>query len=260
MKYLYIGLIMIFVAMNFSFWASAETRQKIEVSRYKHASESAADSACHTVRYCDENSLRAVGNGFGEGLESPLNIAIEKSKALENFEAVLFGNLNISEDPLKVEIRSKIILSVVIDFDGITLKRGSENWGAKESFIIELAGQRYGLNFSKQVLRISDGIWLREGEVAGLTESIIRNKINADISRKINDELLSIAASAEHGENGEMRGLRFLSDVTGENKELNSFSGPGFLAIIDGVKIPGMNIEGRDRINVYSVGGSDINN
>ena len=89
----------------------------------------------------------------------------------------------------------------------------------------------------------------------GFDQKIIKKKITSIISGKINNQLLKIA-KAKIGSS--KRYLTFFSDVTGESKEFNSFSGPGFLAIVDGIEIPGMNITGRGKIDMYSIGASDI--
>ena len=246
---------MVFVALNFAFWGSVETRQKLEVCRYKHAVESSADSACKAVRYSDKHSLLAAGNGFGEGMESPLNIAIDKDNALRNFEKVLFGNLGITEENTKSVFREKIILYVVIDFDGIYIKKGEGSWETKDQFFTNIQGEEYCLNFSELLFRSKDGVWIEASKIIGFDQKMAKKKISSIISEKINNELLKIA-SAEI--NTSKRYLTFFSDVTGESKEFNSFSGPGFLAIVDGIEIPGMNITDRGNINIYSIGASDI--
>ena len=246
---------MVFVALNFAFWGSAETRQKLEVCRYKHAVESSSDSACRAVSYCNSPSLLAAGNGFGEGSESPLNIAIDKDNALRNFEKVLFDNLGITEKKTKSIFREKIILYAVIDFDGISIKKGEESWESKDKFITNIQDEEYCLNFSEQISRSRDGVWIKPSEISGFDQKMAKVKISSLISEKINNQLLKIA-NAEIGSS--KRYLTFFSDMTGESKEFNSFSGPGFLAIMDGIEIPGMNISGRGNINIYSIGASDI--
>ena len=246
---------MVFVALNFAFWGSAETRQKLEVCRYKHAVESSSDSACRAVSYSDSLSLLAAGNGFGEGSESPLNIAIDKDNALRNFEKVLFGNLGINEERTKSIFREKIILYVVIDFDGICIKKGEGSWEAKDKFITDIQGEEYCLNFSEKLFRSRDGMWIKPSEISGFNQKMAKERLSSLISEKINNQLLEIA-DAEIGSS--KRYLTFFSDVTGESKEFNSFSGPGFLAIVDGIEIPGMNIPDKGNINIYSIGASDI--
>lgn len=246
---------MVFVALNFAFWGSSETRQKLEVCRYKHSVESSADSACRAVSYSDNLSLLAAGNGFGEGLESPLNIAIDKDNALRNFEKVLFSNLGINEENTKAIFREKIILYVVIDFDGIYNKKGEGSWEEKDKFLTNIQGEEYCLNFSEKLFRSRDGVWIEPSEISGFDQKMVKKKISSIISEKINNQLLKIA-NAKIGSS--RRYLTFFSDVTGESKEFNSFSGPGFLAIVDGIEIPGMNITDRGNINIYSIGASDI--
>ena len=246
---------MVFVALNFAFWGSVETRQKLEVCRYKHSLESSADSACRAINYNDNSSLLAAGNGFGEGLESPLNIAIDKNNALRNFEKVLFSNLGLNEENTKSIFREKIILYVVIDFDGIYIKKGEGSWEAKDQFLTNIQGEEYCLNFSEKLFRLRDGVWIEPAKISGFDQKMAKKKISSIISEKINNELLEIGSVAT---NTKKRHLTFFSDVTGESKEFNSFSGPGFLAIVDGIEIPGMNITDIGNINMYSIGASDI--
>lgn len=241
MKLLYFGLILLFFGTNVIFWTSAEMRQSHTRNKLKHALESAANSAGEAVSYRTEDDLYFCAEGFLTEVPRTANglkegaFRIDPVKAYANFEQVLFSNLGTEKnEKMRNEVRDRILLCAVIQQDGIQFREPGGAWSVKENFASSISGGNRELNFSKPEE------WA---------------EINYFILEKINGYLLRYGTT--YSETSK-RYLSFLSDVNETATISGRFEGPGFIAICDGILLPGMGIQGREILQSFSIGGSDL--
>lgn len=126
MKYLYFGLILIFVSLCFSLYNANINKRQILIRDLKTKMEVASRSALSEIDYSSEDGMDGYSQGFGETSERPDRYKVDFDLAAEKFEKILFDNLSLSSQIDIIKMRNCILIEALIEDDRIIM-RGKNN-------------------------------------------------------------------------------------------------------------------------------------
>ncbi len=221
MKYLYFGLILIFVSLTFSFYNANINKRQILIRDLKNKVELASQSALCENDYKSEDGIASYSLGFCEEDENINVNKIDFDLAVQKFEKILFENLRLEDENDKARIKESIIAEALIEDNQITMIGKSKRKAT------------YSLDYKSIELN--------------------NNELLKYFNTEIHDKIERFCAE-ESGINGVY--YPTLED------DINLFQTTSFVAILDSVNIPYLNISTDKNRNrdyyVFSCGAADL--